>query len=70
MWNQDDLRLPDWQVYQQITIIDSSTFDLYVANMKPLLGLWSRSSELIIMNRCDGIADDKLTSYRRGLRAT
>ena len=37
MWNQDDLQLPDdWRVYQQITIIDMSTFDLYVANMKPL----------------------------------
>ena len=31
MWNQDELRLPkDWEVYQQITIIDGSTFDLYV----------------------------------------
>ena len=36
MWNQDDLKLPDdWTVYQQITIIDGSTFDLYVKNMKP-----------------------------------
>ena len=70
MWNQDELRLPnDWQVYQQITIIDGSTFDLYVANMKPLLGAMVRNSELIIMNRCDGISDDKLTGYRRGLRA-
>ena len=70
MWNQDELRLPkDWQIYQQITIIDGSTFDLYVANMKPLLGAMVRGSELIIMNRCDGISDDKLTSYRRGLRA-
>ena len=35
MWNQEDLRLPaDWVVYQQITIIDGSTFDLYVKNMK------------------------------------
>ena len=36
MWNQDDLRLPkDWIVYQQVTIIDGSTFDLYLKNMKP-----------------------------------
>lgn len=70
MWNQDELRLPgDWQVYQQITIIDGSTFELYVANMKPLLGAMVRNSELIIMNRCDGISDEKLTGYRRGLRA-
>ncbi len=70
MWNQDELRLPaDWQVYQQITIIDGSTFELYAANMKPLLGAMVRNSELIIMNRCDGISDEKLTSYRRSLRA-
>ena len=55
MWNQDELTLPDdWNIYQQITIIDGSTFDLYI---------------LVIVNRCDGIADEKLTSYRRTIRA-
>ena len=68
MWNQDELRLPkDWTVYQQITIIDGSTFDLYVKNMKPLLGAMVRNSELIICNRCDDIED--LESYRRTLLA-
>ena len=70
MWNQDELKLPeDWFIYQQITIIDGSTFDLYVQNMKPLLGAMLRDSELVIMNRCDGISDEKLTSYRRIIRA-
>ena len=70
MWNQDELKLPeDWAVYQQITIIDGSTFELYLQNMKPLLGPMLRSSELVIMNRCDGIPDEKLTSYRRTIRA-
>ena len=70
MWNQDELTLPeDWTIYQQITIIDGSTFELYVQNMKPLLGAMLRGSELVIMNRCDGISDDKLTSYRRTIRA-
>ena len=70
MWNQDELKLPeDWSIYQQITIIDGSTFDLYVQNMKPLLGAMLRGSELVIMNRCDGISDEKLTSYRRTIRA-
>lgn len=68
MWNQDDLRLPpDWTVYQQVTIIDASTFDLYVKNMKPLLGAMVRNSELIICNRCDGLED--LEGYRRTLKA-
>lgn len=68
MWNQDELVLPDdWIVYQQITIIDMSTFELYVANMKPLLGAMVRNSELVICNRCDGI--DDLSGYRRTLMA-
>ena len=57
MWNQDDLKLPDdWTIYQQITIIDGSTFELYVQNMKPLLGAMLQGSELVIVNRCDRIA--------------
>lgn len=70
MWDQDRLSLPrDWTIYQQITIIDGSTFSLYAQNMKPLLGAMLRGSELVIMNRCDGIPDDKLTACRRTIRA-
>ena len=68
MWNQDELKLPkNWVIYQQVTIIDGSTFDLYMKNMKPLLGAMVRNSELIICNRCDGIED--LEGYRRTLLA-
>lgn len=68
MWNQDDLKLPvDWTIYQQITIIDMSTFDLYVKNMKPLLTAMVRNTELIICNRCDGIED--LEKYKRMLKS-
>lgn len=67
MWDVSALRLPrDWELYQQITIIDGSTFDLYLNNMKPLVGNMVRNSEMIIMNRCDGIED--LDSYRRTLK--
>ena len=70
IWPQDQLKLPaDWELFQQITIIDGSTFELYLNNMKPLLGLMVRNSELIIMNRCDDLTDDSLTRYRRGLKA-
>lgn len=69
IWPQDQLKLPaDWELFQQITIIDGSTFELYLNNMKPLLGLMVRNSELIIMNRCDDLTDDSLTRYRRGLK--
>lgn len=68
MWNQEELRLPsDWAVFQQITIVDASTFDLYIKNMKPLLAAMVRNSELIILNRCDDIED--LSGYKRTLKA-
>lgn len=68
MWNLDQLKLPeDWNVFQQITLIDMSTFDLYSANMKPLLYAMVRESELVICNRCDGIED--LSGYRRTLKS-
>ncbi len=68
MWNQEELKLPkDWVIYQQVTIIDGSTFELYMKNMKPLLGAMVRNSELIICNRCDEVED--LEGYRRTLLA-
>ncbi len=68
MWNLDNLKLPDdWKIYQQITLIDMTTFDLYSANMKPLLFSMVRNSEMIICNRCDGIED--LSGYRRTLKS-
>lgn len=68
MWNLDELKLPaDWKVYQQISLIDMTTFEVYSANMKPLLYAMVRNSELIICNRCDGIKD--LSGYRRTLKS-
>lgn len=68
MWNQDELTLPDdWTLYQMITIIDISTFELYVKNMKPLLNAMVKNTELIICNRCDGIED--LGRYKRMLKS-
>ena len=70
IWPQDQLRLPaDWELFQQITIIDGDTFELYLNNMKPLLSLMVKNSELIIMNRCDEVADEDIVRYRRGLKA-
>ncbi len=68
MWNQDELHFPDgWVLYQMITIIDMSTFDLYVKNMKSLLNAMVKNTELIICNRCDGIED--LERYKRMLKS-
>ena len=70
MWNQDEMKIPeDWTIYQQITIVDGSTIDLYLKNMKPLFGAMLRNTELVIVNRCDGITEEQLGVYRRTLKA-
>ena len=62
------MKLPwHWKIEQQITIIDGSTFQSYYTNMRSLLAEMIRNSEMIIMNRCDGIQD--LSSYKRNLKA-
>ncbi len=68
MWNFKEMKLPrHWQIEQQITTIDASTFPMYYTNMRSLLAEMLRNSELIIFNRCDGIGD--LSSYKRNVKA-
>lgn len=70
MWNIEELHLPEgWELYQQISIIDGSTFDLYLNNndLKSLVGRMVRNTELLIMNRCDGL-EEKLPEYQRVLK--
>lgn len=68
MWNYKKLKLPwHWQVEQQITLIDASTFPLYFTNMKSLLAEMLRKSDLIVFNRAGGIAD--LNIYKRNVKA-
>ena len=68
MWNYKNMKLPwHWEIEQQITTIDASTFPMYFTNMKSLLAEMIRKSELIIFNRCDGVED--LSSYKRNVKA-
>ena len=68
MWNYKELQLPiHWQIEQQITTIDASTFTMYYTNMKSLLAEMVRKSEMIIFNRCDGIED--LSNFKRNMKA-
>ncbi len=68
MWNFKNMKLPwHWNVEQQITTIDASTFPMYFTNMKSLLAEMIRKSEMIIFNRCDNIED--LSVYKRNVKA-
>lgn len=69
MWNYKAVKLPwFWNIEQQITTIDASTFPAYYTNMKSLLTEMLRKSELIIFNRCDGLGDE-LATYKRNVKA-
>lgn len=71
MWKMDDvldLDLPDgWMLNQLITIVDGTTYDMYMANMRPILFDIFTVSEMIFFNRCT--ADMPLAVYRRNIRA-
>lgn len=68
MWNFKNMKLPwHWKIEQQITTIDGSTFPMYYTNMRSLLAEMIRKSELIIVNRCDNVAD--LNGYKRNIKA-
>jgi len=70
MWQMSDFRLPDgWFLNQQITVIDTGSFDLYLKNMKPLLGQMLKFSEMVICNRADGVDEEVLGSYYLQLKA-
>lgn len=69
MWNVKNMKFPwHWKMEQQITMINGATFVSYFTNMKSLLAEHIRRSELIIMNRCDGM-EDKLAGYKRNIMA-
>lgn len=69
MWNFKNMKLPwYWNVEQQITVIDGSTFPMYYTNMRSLLAEMIRKSEMIIFNRCDNVRD-QLNSYKRNIKA-
>lgn len=70
MWNFRNFKLPHaWRLEQQITTIDASTFQMYFTNMRSLLAEQLRGSELIMFNRCDGIDEKTLVSYKRNVKA-
>ena len=68
MWNIRNMKLPrSWRIEQQITTIDGSTFPMYYTNMRSQLAEMVKNSEMIIMNRCDGVQD--LNMYKRNIKA-
>lgn len=63
----EEMEVPEgWGLIQKITIVDASTFDLYLANMKPLFVEMVRNAEMVIFNRCK--TEQPLAAYRRSVK--
>ena len=56
-----------WEVVQIITLVDGSTFDVYLTNMRSLLSNIFMQTELVIFNRCT--MDMDLNKFRRSVKA-
>ena len=61
MWNLPDIQnvLPEhWVLYQIVTTVDSTTFDMYSKNMSSLMMQHISNADMVIFNRCtDELAD-------------
>lgn len=70
-WKVDKLfgiRVPKgWTVVQVITFVDSTTFDVYMSNMKAMMMEQLSTADMIIFNRCD--ENTKKAEYRRSIKA-
>lgn len=59
-----ELNMPDdWTLAQIITIVDATTFDMYMKNMRSLMLEEMKYSDIAIINRCDDSTDK--TAIRR-----
>ncbi len=71
MWKVEDIlnmRLPkNWFINQIVTLVDGSTFENYINNMRSLIMDIVSRSEMIVFNRCN--MNMPLAMYRRSVRA-
>ena len=63
-----DLDMPEsWMLGQIITMVDSTTFPMYLANMRAMILDEVRYSDVVIVNRCDDNTDR--SQIRRSIKA-
>lgn len=70
MWKIEDLLkvLPrNWPVVQTFAMIDASTFEMYLNNMRSIMMELVKLSDVVIFNRCD--KDTKKGFLRRSVKA-
>ncbi|MBQ3079687.1 MAG: GTPase [Clostridia bacterium] len=57
----------DWELAQMVAMIDATTFENYMTNMRNLMTEAPKLADLIIFNRCD--ENTKKSQYRRTVKA-
>ena len=70
MWKLDDLiaAFPArWELYQIVTTVDATTFELYLANMGPMMFEHITTADLVVFNRCTDALKEML--YQKNIRA-
>ena len=70
MWKVSDfeaMHLPaGWGLEQKLTVVDASTFQMYLTNLKPLFVEMVRGAEMVLFNRCTDLKP--LAGYRRSVK--
>ena len=63
----EQMELPEgWGIEQEITCVDATTYQVYMANMKSIFMDMVRNSDMVVFNRCK--KEDPLPTYRRGIK--
>ena len=57
----------NWELYQVVDLVDASTFELYLNNMRQMMTDGMMKADLVLFNRCD--ENTKKSAYRRTVRA-
>ena len=70
-WGMDTLletELPKyWTIVQALATVDATTFDMYLANMRPMIMEQLFQADVVIFNRCDDSTDKG--KFRRSVKA-
>ena len=70
MWRVSEfeaMKLPEtWVIEQKLTTVDASTFQVYLANMKPLFVEMVTGADMVLFNRCTDI--EPLAGFRRSVK--
>ena len=64
------VRMPrGWALGEIVSMIDYTTFQNYLTNMKSMVSDFVTKSDMVVINRCDGTQKEKKSAFRKAIRA-